>query len=286
MKNPHDGYWHLGSAICKRFQGVDRRIIGQHLLGWTVKLYYLPLMFVPYHGNINHLINVDLTHVFSDFKIFYDLTYHTIFTIDLLFVVIGYMLTVRLFDNHIRSTEPTFLGWAVALECYQPFWSFFSTNYFAYNSGLVWGEWLQGSPLLYALWGSAILFLLGIYLYATIPFGIRFSNLTNRGILTNGPYYYSKHPAYVSKNISWWLISIPFIKTKAGRLESLRHCLMLLCVNLIYFLRARTEERHLSQDPDYVQYAQWMERNGLFRFVGKWIPLLRFKKGQLFNITD
>jgi hypothetical protein len=30
----------------------------------------------------------------------------------------------------------------------------------------------------------------------------------------------------------------------------------------------------LSRDPDYVAYALWMERHGLFRFVGR-LPLLR-----------
>ena len=41
----------------------------------------------------------------------------------------------------------------------------------------------------------------------------RFSNLTHRGIITNGPYRYSKHPAYLAKNLSWWLVSMPFMIT-------------------------------------------------------------------------
>ena len=33
-------------------------------------------------------------------------------------------------------------------------------------------------------------------------------------------------------------------------------------VSGVYYWRARTEERHLSADPAYVDYAAWMERNG------------------------
>jgi hypothetical protein len=41
----------------------------------------------------------------------------------------------------------------------------------------------------------------------------------------------------------------------------------------IYYWRARTEERHLSADPAYREYAEWMERNAplprLVRLLGR-----------------
>ena len=40
----------------------------------------------------------------------------------------------------------------------------------------------------------------------------------------------------------------------------LKHCIGLFIVNFMYFMRAKTEERHLSRDPTYVQYALWMKR--------------------------
>ena len=36
---------------------------------------------------------------------------------------------------------------------------------------------------------------------------------------------------------------------------------MLTLVSAIYYWRARTEEKHLMADPDYAEYAAWMERN-------------------------
>ena len=63
-------------------------------------------------------------------------------------------------------------------------------------------------------WGSTILVCIAVYSWATISFGIRFSNLTNRGIITNGPYRYTKHPAYIAKNLSWWMESVPFVSNQ------------------------------------------------------------------------
>ncbi len=47
----------------------------------------------------------------------------------------------------------------------------------------------------------------------------------------------------------------------------MRNCLLLVGVNIIYFLRAKTEERHLSRDPAYVEYSNWIESNGLYAIL-------------------
>jgi hypothetical protein len=127
-------------------------------------------------------------------------------------------------------------------------------------------------PALKVLWSLVILALALLYLAGTIQFGIRFSNLTHRGILTNGPYRWLKHPAYFAKNINWWLISLPFLST-AGITEAVRLSLLLTGVNIIYYLRAKTEEAHLSIDPIYLQYLDFMRHNDLFahaRNASRW----------------
>jgi len=285
MRHPEDGYWQLGRILLGQWQAFDKGIVGQHLLGWLVKMFFLPLMFVYFTQNLDFLRSVHFAQIFSTYKEFHDFTNNSIFYIDLLFVTMGYMLTFRLLDSHIRSTEPSFLGWLVAIGCYQPFWSFFSQYYLAYEPGKFWGSWFWGNPVMYPLWSTLILLLLVVYAWASIAFGIRFSNLTNRGILTNGPYQLTKHPAYLSKNLSWWLISMPFLSTVSIS-EALRHSLLLVGLNIVYFLRARTEERHLSKDPAYVEYAEFIERHGMFFWVGKWLPLLKFKPNRLFNLPD
>ena len=84
-----------------------------------------------------------------------------------------------------------------------------------------------------------------------------------------------KHPAYISKNISWWLISIPFISYE-GFDVAIKHSLLLLLLNVIYYLRAKTEERHLSLDPVYVQYATAMNERGIFKNIYRLLPFLKY----------
>jgi hypothetical protein len=69
------------------------------------------------------------------------------------------------------------------------------------------------------------------------------------------------------------MVSVPFLLHK-GVIESIHGCIGLLCVNTIYFLRAKTEERHLSRDPVYVEYALWMNDRGVLRFLNR-IPILK-----------
>ncbi|MFT4520711.1 MAG: protein-S-isoprenylcysteine O-methyltransferase Ste14 [Halioglobus sp.] len=281
-----DGYWHMGQLVLGHWNDVDRKIIGQHLLGWIVKLFFLPLMLTYLIDKVTFYRAYDYTGLFVDFESFYDFAFQSLFFIDLLIAAVGYMTTYKATDSHIRSTEPTLLGWMVALMCYQPFWSFFSAQYIDYANGTKsWGAWMFDSPPLYNTWGIIILILTFIYVWATLSFGIRFSNLTNRGIITNGPYAFSKHPAYLSKNLSWWLISMPFM-LNSGVDDSIRLSLLLLLLNFVYFMRARTEERHLSQDPAYRAYAAYIEEHGLFRRVGNSLPILKFRPGQLFNLKS
>jgi protein-S-isoprenylcysteine O-methyltransferase Ste14 len=270
LATPEDPLWQFGRALLLQWQGLSARDIGQHLLGWLVKGYFLPLMFTYFCDNLTQLLHYDL-HRIRGFGGIYDWAYFTLYFIDVSLVSMTYLMSLKLTDTHIRSTDQTALGWGTALVCYQPFWSLIGGQYLAYDPGRAWGEWLHALPWAYDLWGSAILLLVVLYVWATIAFGGRFSNLTHRGIITNGPYRYTKHPAYLAKNLSWWMISMPFLGSSA--IEVLRHSLLLLALNGIYYLRAKTEERHLSRDPVYRQYALWIESHGVLRGVDR-LPLV------------
>ena len=125
-----------------------------------------------------------------------------------------------------------------------------------------WNDWLADYPLASALMGAWLVILTAIYAWATVAFGLRFSNLTHRGILTHGPYAWSKHPAYLSKNLFWWFGTIPFLATTGNPVDMIRNTVVMGFVSGVYYWRARTEERHLSADPAYRDYAAWMARNG------------------------
>lgn len=114
------------------------------------------------------------------------------------------------------------------------------------------------------LWGGTLVFLTAIYAWATLAFGLRFSNLTYRGVLTNGPYRFTRHPAYVSKNLFWWLSVLPFLVSSGSIVDMIRNTFFLGCVSAIYFWRAKTEEAHLlAEDVKYRHYHAWMEQHGL-----------------------
>ena len=114
------------------------------------------------------------------------------------------------------------------------------------------------------LWAAWLVLLTGIYAWATVAFGIRFSNLTYRGVITNGPYRYTRHPAYLSKNMFWWFCYMPFLVTSDTLTDAIRNTVFLGCVSAIYYWRARTEEAHLlAEDPRYREYYDWMDENGV-----------------------
>ena len=114
------------------------------------------------------------------------------------------------------------------------------------------------------IWAGLLVMFTGIYAWATFAFGIRFSNLTYRGVLTNGPYRFTRHPAYISKNLFWWFSVMPFLVTNSNPVDAIRNTFFLLCVNGIYYWRAKTEETHLlGEDEKYREYHAWMAKNGL-----------------------
>ncbi|MBU3566941.1 isoprenylcysteine carboxylmethyltransferase family protein [Polynucleobacter alcilacus] len=273
MREPHDGYWNMGMILMLQWHRVDELIFRQHLLSWLVKGFFIPLMFIYMCNDLVKFIAVDFSTV-NSFQKFWDFSWDFLYFIDVGMATMAYIMAFRILDTQTRSTEPTMFGWVVALCCYEPFWSLIGRLFLAYDTGFPWGEWLWNYPVAYGAWGSIILFLTLIYVWSSVIFGGRFSNLTNRGVITNGPYSFTKHPAYIAKNLSWWMLSIPFM-AGMNEFEVLRHCLLLLGLNLIYALRAKTEERHLSADPDYVAYANWIDQHGILRWT-RHIPILKF----------
>src|SRR3546814_16095195 len=70
------------------------------------------------------------------------------------------------------------------------------------------------------------------------------------------------HPAYVSKNLFWWLSTLPFLVSNGSFTDMVRNSAIMATVSGVYYLRARPEERHLMTDPVYREYPAWMDRNG------------------------
>jgi protein-S-isoprenylcysteine O-methyltransferase Ste14 len=269
------------------------------ILSIFVKLFYIPLMVTFFSGHSNNIarnwafrkhqpvfgdasrnLNVhdwwkyvhdtvpNLLPNWSDFSALFDASwwnlanvrfagdmyYDILFFVDCGWALMGYCLESQWLKNKTRSVEPTALGWAAALSCYPPF-----------NDVL--GTYLpldQSHQFIESAWGQMTCRLLmlaafTVYAAATVAFGFKFSNLTNRGITDKGPYRFLRHPAYVCKGFAWWMEYLPRM--------SLQTAFFLTGLNLVYALRAWTEERHLSQDPDYIAYKKkvpWVIIPGIY----------------------
>lgn len=231
---------------------------------WLVKAFFIPLMFGFLCESISAIAGWKFNFLELNWVRQVEVLSDGIFFVDLLWGCVGYVWSLRLLDSHIRSTEPTVLGWLVALTFYAPFNSVLGPNYFAYETSMKWHNWLSGTPFALYAWGAAILLLNLVFVWATVVFGLKFSNLTYRGVITSGPYRWFKHPAYICKNLSWWLIAMPFMVSTTPA-EALRMCLILILANLGYYFRAKTEERHLLQvSPEYGAYCLAMSAKGFW----------------------
>jgi protein-S-isoprenylcysteine O-methyltransferase Ste14 len=245
-------YWIAYAVFNFKFKLLKNINLKQHILGWLIKIYFLPLMFV-------YLVNYTFT-IFNFDGVFgtYNTFYNIVFFIDTAFVCVGYIFANDLTDTHIRSADPTLLGWVCTLICYEPFWSVVGSNYLSYGSN--WGLWLEKYPYLQIIWAILIMLCLFLYVWATISFGSRFSNLTHRGILVCGPYAYLRHPAYIGKLSSFFLMYIPFIGDNFIIIIRNLFCWGLLAG--VYYLRAKTEEANLrSIGPEYDIYAKEVDQN-------------------------
>jgi len=260
MREPHDALWHAGQMVLGR--GGDPAMVAEHARAWAIKGFWLVLLGMALPYQVAFVTDVSLAEVFGDPARAAQWAIRLMYLVDVAFAVTGYIFTTRLLDAQIRSSNPYLAAWIFALICYPPFLLMGRGGPLDYRGETQWNDIFAGNLPVLALWGAALIVLNGIYVWATVAFGPRFSNLTNRGILTSGPYRLFKHPAYLAKNLNWWLASLPFL-TAVNTLDAVRASLLLLVVNAIYFMRARTEEWHLMDDPDYRAYSAWIAERGV-----------------------
>ncbi len=245
--------------------------------GLAVKFFFAPVMTVFFYDNFSHLqgnfdyifnnalssvlngtydttlLSKDLGNVFSTM----------IFSVDVGLAWCGYIISSRWVDNQTISAEPTMFGWVVCLMSYPPF--------------RVMGGWFLTGPGehlylqlpfegLTVFFGTLMMLTFFLYMLPTIWFGLRFSNLTHRGIVRRGPFALVRHPAYAAKNVAWWCVGLPvaiYVGFTSSAVQGLIYIGGLIFLSGIYYARAITEERHLSFDPDYVEYC----RRVPYRFI-------------------
>jgi protein-S-isoprenylcysteine O-methyltransferase Ste14 len=262
---PRDGAWHFGQMILGDPSQANRGAVREHFRSWTIKAFFSAFMIAIVPGNWQAVVAPSWTGISLNIVNLSRWLIAAMFMIDVTFATVGYVLTLKPLDAHIRSGNPYAQGWIAALICYPPFILMNPGGPLDYHPGTAgaeaWTYWLDGQPVLLTLNAILLIVLSGIYAWATVAFGMRFSNLTHRGVLTHGPYSLTKHPAYVSKNLFWWLAVMPFLATTGSMVDAVRNAVILAAIGCVYYWRARTEEKHLGGDPAYRAYAEYMERN-------------------------
>ncbi len=196
-----------------------------------------------------------------------------VFLLDSALFCFGYHTEAGFLKNEVRYVETTLSGIVICIICYPPF--NFATAPLLGPSNDDLNILYQGGlhhPMTWILRGGAVFFLL-LLTAASFSLFTKASNLTNRGIVQYGPYRWIRHPGYVGKNLFWLMTLLPaflavdFSNPMFPWMDHLLYCLGRLCGFAawctIYILRALTEERLLSQDPDYVAYC----RKVRYRFI-------------------
>lgn len=186
--------------------------------------------------------------------------------VDVAIFTVGYLVETPRLGNEIRSVDATWLGWAAALLCYPPFNSLSTT---------VLGSQLTefprfDNPTVHLVLNGLLLALMAVYTAASVALGWKASNLTHRGIVARGPYAFVRHPAYMCKNMAWWIGSVPLVSLAFQRDAGagLMAVTSVLGWTMLYVLRALTEEDHLRRvDGEYAAYAERVR----YRFVPGWI---------------
>lgn len=265
LVSPRDHAWHFGAMLLGR-EAYDPEEVKRHWRAWIIKGFFGAFMISILPPGFAEVVTADFAAIALDPVRLGFFLFALLFVIDVQIGTVGYLVTLRPLDAHIRSGNPFLGGWLAALICYPPLVFAFmgGGGIFAYEVDTPgWAYWLQGHSLALWLWTAWLVFLTAIYAWATVVFGIRFSNLTYRGVLTGGPYKYTRHPAYLSKNLFWWCTALPFLVSTGDPVQAIRNTVFLGAISAIYYWRARTEEAHLlAEDPKYRAYYDWMEEHG------------------------
>ena len=282
LVEPRDGCYAFGRWLIAPGAQVEGRAIGHHFRAWAVKGFFTAFMLSIVPGNFAALVSVEMSEVLVNPYMTGLWAINLLYLVDVHIATVGYILTLKPLDAHIRTANPYGMAWVAALICYPPFILMNGGPLDYQIGGADWGYWLAGHEALMIVWSVVLVILIGLYAWATMAFGIRFSNLTHRGVITHGPYALTRHPAYISKNLSWWVGSLPFLVTSGGWVEGARNTALLALVSSVYYWRAKTEEKHLLADPAYRAYWDWAQANALVprlfaKLTGRRAPMVRLE---------
>ena len=259
---PEDEYSSIGKMLNKKIP-IDKELLKIFLLKTSVKIVFIPFMYSGFLSNLSIVLNAVWQLNAEAIGL---LLFNFGISIDILIGIFGYLFSSAIINNQVVDTDSNLLGWVFALLCYPPLvWIMRRVN--DKQDSLTWSDILPHDSLIFWIVFLVINLTWIVYWLATFEFGMTFSNLSYRRLIDRGVYRYTKHPAYISKNLYWWLSALPFIGFAFTSLEWWKNILGLTFVSLIYYGRAKSEERHLMKFAEYRDYSYKIEKRGIFRWL-------------------
>lgn len=230
------------------------------LLNLIMRTYFLPVMVSQVYGGYSSVVRMANEGGLGSLLGFLTWLVAMLWLTDALCASVGYCLESRWTESRSRSIDMTSGGWLICLCCYAPLNEVTGTV-FPFAPSVVTG---QTTDLLIhgeVFWLALKLLetvLLGALVYSDLSLGPSGVNITLKKIQSTGPYALVRHPATVCKLSFWWIQSIFYVSFWQWHI-----ILGQIMWNVIYILRALSEERHLKQ---YAEYREYMLRVR-YRFI-------------------
>jgi len=231
------------------------------LLNLVVRAYFIPVMVVQVFTGIRDGVALS-DSALSGTSLLAVLAWITalLWLADSLSASTGYALESRWMENRSRSVDLTVSGWVICLCCSPPLNQVTGTL-FAFGPLVASSDpaalITPSVALLYVLKITEVVVLAAL-VYSDLSLGPSSVNVTLKKVQTRGPYGIVRHPATVCKLTFWWVQSLFY--TAFWTPEMIFGHLMW---NVIYILRALSEERHLRQFPEYREYMKQVR----YRFI-------------------
>ncbi len=281
-----DGTYQFGLLARFRIRQIDWKIFFDGVREWLLRCFFLLINFYAAVWYLSYLRTNGLPDWGGDFVQFITRLDLAIFGLIVFSILPGYIFASRLIGTELKKVDRTWFAWAINLSCYPPLnaaifgaWVRYvpaSETAPIYQGVPAWAyHTLSNLPLLYLVGGIIIFFAL-IHLWAEAIVGIRAANMSARGIITTGPFRFTRHPIYVSKCFQWGFLYFPVLNA-VGIVSPVQSGILFLLVCAIYAGRALGEEKLLATDDNYVKYALYMDDKSMFAFVGRLFPIMTFR---------
>ncbi len=281
-----DGTFQIGLLARLRVREIEWKIFFDGVREWLLRCFFLLINFYAIVWYIHYLRTFGLPDISGDFVTFVSRLDLAIFGMIVGSILPGYIFASRLIGTELKKVDRTWFAWAINLSCYPPInnalfggWVRYvpaSETDAIYNGTPAWAYHTLSEPIILFIVAGVIIFMAIIHLWGEAIVGIRAANISMRGIITTGPFAFTRHPIYVSKCFQWAFLYFPVLNA-VGVVNPIQSGILFLLVCAIYVGRALGEERLLSTDQNYVTYALYMDTHSLFAWVGRWFPIMSYK---------